>query len=226
MGHHGLRRAASAAGAGVTDPWLPYVISKWPMLGNADDVVGINNGIVTGATLTTDRNGAADSAYLFSGGDKIDCGSDASLDFSSGHSLAMWIKPDVLTAAGGLMCKTTGAAHSWLLALHSDGSLRSWGNTSATWKYSVAGYITTGAFHLIGLSWTSTGNVSYFINGVYRGVSTGQGYTDTPAHNLRMGKWFDASTLYDLRGVIDTAWLRSGATITADHLALYNATKP
>ncbi len=45
----------------------------WPFSGNANDQSGLNrNGVVTGAALSTDRNGNPNSAYLFNGtSDKI-----------------------------------------------------------------------------------------------------------------------------------------------------------
>ncbi|MCX6183902.1 MAG: T9SS type A sorting domain-containing protein [Flavobacterium sp.] len=42
------------------------LVGYWPFTGNANDVSGnALNGTVTGATLTTDRNGIANAAYLF-----------------------------------------------------------------------------------------------------------------------------------------------------------------
>jgi hypothetical protein len=44
------------------------LVGYWPFNGNANDVSGNgNNGVVSGATLTTDRFGAANKAYSFNG---------------------------------------------------------------------------------------------------------------------------------------------------------------
>ena len=44
------------------------LVAFWPFNGNANDASGNgNNGAVNGATLTTDRNGNANSAYNFDG---------------------------------------------------------------------------------------------------------------------------------------------------------------
>jgi hypothetical protein len=68
------------------------LVGYWPFNGNANDESGNGlNGIVTGASLTTDRNGAANSAYNFdvshwswgSGGDKIFIPFHASLNVSN-----------------------------------------------------------------------------------------------------------------------------------------------
>ena len=49
----------------------------WDFKGDANDIIGGNDGTVNGATLTTDRFGNADSAYNFDGiTDKINIGSN------------------------------------------------------------------------------------------------------------------------------------------------------
>ncbi|MFN5093172.1 MAG: LamG domain-containing protein, partial [Bacteroidota bacterium] len=63
--------SASSASTGVTCPTLPSnlqtgLVGYWPFCGNANDESGNgNNGTVNGATLTTDRFGNANSAYVF-----------------------------------------------------------------------------------------------------------------------------------------------------------------
>lgn len=43
------------------------LVAYYDMRGDANDIVGGNNGTVTGASLTTDRFGFANSAYSFNG---------------------------------------------------------------------------------------------------------------------------------------------------------------
>lgn len=43
------------------------LISYYPFNGNANDAVGSNHGSINGASLTTDKNGNANSAYSFNG---------------------------------------------------------------------------------------------------------------------------------------------------------------
>ena len=71
------------------------LISKYSFTGNANDEVGTNNGTVTGATLTTDRFGNANSAYHFDGysGNHINLGTDTSLKQST-MSISLWVKVD------------------------------------------------------------------------------------------------------------------------------------
>ena len=47
------------------------LINYWPFTGNANDVVGTNNGVVSGAVLTTNRFGTSNTAYYFNGSNSI-----------------------------------------------------------------------------------------------------------------------------------------------------------
>jgi hypothetical protein len=68
------------------------LVAYYPFNSNAHDESGNgNNGIVTGATLTTDRFGNQNSAYHFTGSDVITCGNRSSLQTSS-YSISAWIK--------------------------------------------------------------------------------------------------------------------------------------
>jgi len=82
-----------SASAGINDGLAAY----YPFNGNADDAsVNGNNGVVNGATLTTDRLGQANGAYDFNGtGDNIMINASSSLDVGAGNglTLAAWINP-------------------------------------------------------------------------------------------------------------------------------------
>ena len=68
------------------------LVGYWPFNGNANDESGNgNNGTVNGATLTTDRNGKANSAFFFNQFDEI------TTDFSSivgtqTRTFSFWMK--------------------------------------------------------------------------------------------------------------------------------------
>lgn len=70
------------------------LVGNWPFNGNANDESGNgNHGIVNGATLTTDRFGIANSAYIFDGvNDFIHIPSSASLDITEDITICAWIK--------------------------------------------------------------------------------------------------------------------------------------
>jgi gliding motility-associated-like protein len=79
----------------------------YPFSGNANDVSGNNNnGTVTGATLTTDRFGNANSAYSFNGSSFIDLGNISGVGYSSSQDITMsfWINEG---ASGTVISKYT-----------------------------------------------------------------------------------------------------------------------
>jgi len=82
-----------SASAGLSDGLVAY----YPFNGNANDESGNgNHGTEDGVTLTQDRFGNPDSAYLFDGiDDKIRINDSDSLDFGySDYTIAAWIKTD------------------------------------------------------------------------------------------------------------------------------------
>ncbi len=70
------------------------LVASYPFNGNANDATGNgNNGVVTGATLTTDRFGNANSAYSFNGSSNfIQVANSASLQLGSQFTIAAWSK--------------------------------------------------------------------------------------------------------------------------------------
>ncbi len=70
------------------------LIAYYPFEGNANDESGNgNNGVVSGAVLTTDKNGNANSAYLFDGtGDSIECPNSLLLSPDQ-ITISVWVNP-------------------------------------------------------------------------------------------------------------------------------------
>ncbi|HEX3009453.1 MAG TPA: LamG-like jellyroll fold domain-containing protein [Bacteroidales bacterium] len=68
-------------------------VAYYPLNGNANDLSGNNkNGTVTGATLTTDRFGAANSAYFFDGKNDYIALPANLLSSSNAFAISCWIK--------------------------------------------------------------------------------------------------------------------------------------
>lgn len=70
------------------------LVAYYPFNGNANDESGNNNnGTVSGATLTSDRKGNANKAYLFDGtNDYIEINHSASLNFNQQITISFWAK--------------------------------------------------------------------------------------------------------------------------------------
>jgi hypothetical protein len=78
------------------------LVGYWPFCGNANDDSGNeNNGVVNGATLTTDRFGNLDGAYSFNGTSNyiaLPSGNSTSLNITGNFTASFWIKTSDLSA--------------------------------------------------------------------------------------------------------------------------------
>jgi hypothetical protein len=75
------------------------LIACYPFNSNAVDATGNgNNGIVSGASLTTDRFGKANSAYNFDGNSYISVSPDQFKNQS--YTYATWVNLDVIPTEG------------------------------------------------------------------------------------------------------------------------------
>ena len=81
------------------------LVGYWPFCGDANDVSGNgNNGTVNGATLTTDRFGNTDNAYLFDGSTSIINLPEISTDIGTPGTIttySMWFKGNAPIQGGG-----------------------------------------------------------------------------------------------------------------------------
>ncbi|MCK3686337.1 LamG-like jellyroll fold domain-containing protein [Maribellus sp. YY47] len=110
------------------------LIAYYPFDGNATDASGNgHDGTVSGATLTEDRNGTPNSAYLFDGNDGILVQHSDELNMSGALSFSCWIKPDLLQNAMIFGKSNYTTATNYLLRIQSDGNLQ--------WEYN--GYLNT-----------------------------------------------------------------------------------
>ncbi|MDZ7310186.1 MAG: LamG domain-containing protein, partial [candidate division KSB1 bacterium] len=71
------------------------LVAYYPFNGNANDESGNgNNGMVSGCTLTQDRFGNQNKAYMFNGSNNlINCGHGPSLQLTNSLTLSAWFKP-------------------------------------------------------------------------------------------------------------------------------------
>ncbi len=69
------------------------LVGWWPFNGNANDESGNgNHGVVNGATLTTNRNGDANRAYIFDGNSSIIVPHSNTLHIGNEMTLSVWFK--------------------------------------------------------------------------------------------------------------------------------------
>lgn len=91
----GVALALSFAFTTSTQAAIPLdgLVASYAFNGNANDVSGNgNNGLVFGATLTSDRFGSPDSAYHFGGGgDYVFIAASPSLNITGDLTIAAWV---------------------------------------------------------------------------------------------------------------------------------------
>ena len=100
------------------------LVGYWPFNGNANDESGNgNHGTVNGATLTTDRNGNANSAYSFDGIDDYIFVASNFYNIGQSHSVNLWISVNDIFSSGQYLWNTSphiGEAfvYNWNTNLH------------------------------------------------------------------------------------------------------------
>ncbi len=110
------------------------LVAYYPLDGDATDASeNEHDGTVSGATPTEDRNGTANSAYLFDGNDGILIQHSDELNMSGALSFSCWIKPSVLQNAMIFGKSNYTSATNYLLRIQSDGNLQ--------WEYN--GFLNT-----------------------------------------------------------------------------------
>jgi antitoxin component YwqK of YwqJK toxin-antitoxin module len=98
------------------------LVGWWTFNGNGkDNTPQQNNGAVTGATLTTDRKGRANSAYSFSGTSQyVTVPFKSLLHPTSGISTSIWIKPTDMGAVRTYSLISNTNSGGYLLRMNND----------------------------------------------------------------------------------------------------------
>ena len=160
------------------------LIGWWPFNGNANDEGSNgNHGTVSGATLTTDRNGVANQAYSFDGvNDFIDAGS--SISFSN-FTISTWVYLNSYSSAlNALVSKISTNFQNFELGINSNSSTpanvpsMSWG-TGSTWQSinSTQAFPVTEWHHLV-VSYNSSNIMTIYFDGNAVSTSSATSYTN------------------------------------------------
>ncbi|WP_312090201.1 LamG-like jellyroll fold domain-containing protein [Chryseobacterium sp.] len=133
------------------------LVAWWDFSGNANDSSpNANHLTVSGATLTTDRNGTANSAYSFNGTNAYLTKSSLSYNFSQSgsYSVSFWMKKTGNSEGVAMMSgSNTGGNFIWLLqcdttktifGTNKQGESWTWANgpnySTTAWEHFVAVY--------------------------------------------------------------------------------------
>lgn len=219
----------------VAGPAQASLIAHYAFDGDASDVSGNgHNGTVHGATLTADRFGNQDSAYLFDGDDYIDIGNGLRQSFPM--TVSAWVYQDTFDKGSVFHNDLNKNNHYYGAGFNilADGKLRSGygdGGYAAHWsrrnKETQNSVLTTGEWHHLvavfdrhNINGTKN-NVSFFVDGNLiseinkEGTGGSVGYG---GYGGRIGSGLEA--------LIDDVRVYDHALSSDEVLSLYDAVTP
>lgn len=101
------------------------LVAWWPFTGNANDSSGYGlNGVVSGATLTTDRFGIANKAYSFNGTtSKITAATSTRLNLVNSRTISVWVKSTDSSSDAGIIGNLSNGHNGYQILLKSNGKI-------------------------------------------------------------------------------------------------------
>lgn len=161
------------------------LVAHYPFTGNASDASGNgNDATVSQATLTTDRFGAANSAYSFNGTSSYINSTFPAI--SNNSTITFWFYTNALYSNGPNFLETSSGYCEINL---NNGTLDYVQNLSAGNAYVNSGALnpaTLGNWHFVAIKY-ATDSLSIFVDGVKKNVTKTTG-TLTPISSLLLGK--------------------------------------
>jgi hypothetical protein len=203
------------------------LIGYWPLNGNSKDATPYaNNGTVSGATLTTDRKGTANSAYYFAGNNSyIQMTDSTSLDSpSTGITVSAWVNPT--DWSGNRRILQHGADGASYRLLYESGLMKAsfCGAGSGTLTYATAP--TTGVYTLV----TATYDGAYmrlYYNGALVTSQSATGLLCNTPDVTQIGNKPGSTTGGDsFYGTIDDVRIYNRGLSSAEVMALYKQYDP
>ncbi len=183
------------------------LLADFPFNGNAnDESTNANNGTVFGATLTEDRFGNPNSAYLFDGvDDYIDFGNDPSLDLKDGLSLSLWYYRTSNTYAV-LAGRGFSGAGDYSIDINSGGNINIYveGNL-----YQSSQTIADGWNHIVINFNSGLDGLQVFLNGILINQFTSTDLGGSSIYSFRIGS-DELNSIYSA-GIIDDVYVFDGS---------------
>lgn len=223
------------ATASACAPALSGLVSWWPGAGNANDIIGNNNGTLQNGA--TNAPGKVGQAFSFDGlDDNVSFPDSSTLSITGPLSIEAWIKPNSLPN-GAIVTKydnTLVNGASYLLAYYPSFGLRFIVyayNTDYRAAATITNAIPPNAFAHVAATFNPAGQVmKLYVNGVEIPATIEPGSTTVSAiiNNqapVRLGALVNGSGQLDYRysGLIDEVGLYSRELSTSEIQAIYTA---
>ena len=205
-------------------------IYREPSLSGLGDIIdktpNSNNGVIHGATLTTDRMGKNEGAMSFDGGDDyIDCGNLGS--FYTKGTISFWMNPAKMENYNNVFTtKYLGANEGIRFEENADGNFSAVvGNEAGEYnahRY-LSGALQINTWYHVVLVWdTSENNIKGYLNGVSKFDSPNI-YWPTTIPQVAIGNGFSASRFWD--GDISDVRIYNQALSVSEIRSLYDSYK-
>lgn len=199
------------------------LLGWWGFSGNANDASGNgNNFSITGATLTTDRNGTNNSAYQFNGTSQYLVNNTFSHLFSESgsFSVSVWVyKTGTATGSAIMSGAPGGGPFIWIIQGNATDMMLGTNKQRSAWFWAPTPLTLNNWDHYVGVY--TTNSMTFYKNGVLKASNT---YTHTGATTtlqpLYVGR--GASGTY-LAGKVDDVGIWNRALSSQEILDLYNA---
>jgi len=211
------------------------LVGWWPFNGNANDESGNgNNGHMDniGQTIypTPDRNGIANNATRFEGGNICGLPSSIGLSMISSRSLSLWFKSQMPMYTSGSIFKTTD--NTWNIALNNEYNYHKlYANATISNQF----YGTTNPLYIVTSNWTnvvficdSINQVSkLYINGLlYSNTTTGNGFSSNTQNPAIYIAGENSNSQFGYMGSIDDIGIWNRALTECEIQNLYTSTNP
>lgn len=205
------------------------LVGWWPFCGNASDESGNgNNGTVNGASLTTDRNGNANSAYSFDGiSSSINIQNSASLQFNGGLTISAWLNAS--SSPGPVSYwfskgSDGGTPYSWISNLIGSNKIMNIGIYDNANNYSGVGSNTALQLNTwINFVVTYDGvNAKAYVNGILENSTPCSYTTFANAYDLVIGRRYNSGAPYFWDGKIDDFGIWNRALTQQEITTLFN----
>jgi len=212
-------------------PLTNGLVAFYPFNGNANDESGnANNGIIFGATLTTDRSGRSNSAYYFDGKESyIKIPSNALLNLPK-YTIALWVSVERYKGSdaegGHIFSKGIYPNYNYVLAagnLDRTNTL----NTSTTHNGNFKGFQSRNTFFTD--TWyffvvINDGNdLKIFVNDSFNG-SIPIGMSSTNNNDIYIGR-YEGTAFWNFKGKIDDIRIYNRALAENEIHSLYTEDK-
>jgi hypothetical protein len=225
----------ASSSAGATPVITNGLVAAYEFNGDANDVSGNgNDGVVSGAVLTTDRFGAANSAYSFNGGSSVITAGSVIAPGQSAISVAAWFYrttplPNSYTSniVNQADVNGDGAGFSLMLKETTGGNSR----VRFLWNDQIGGRSDVSTEDIQYLQWNHVVGVydgmiqAIYLNGSLVNSVSNQGAINFPSNPFRIGHE-DRPEVAGFAGKIDDVYIYNRALSPAEVSTLYTASVP